>query len=140
MPFSYMMSAEPASWFCILRLKAHQWSVLSSQSWYIPPSSPCGRGSGVLRARLGLVGGRAPEILGFLSAVGPARLHRRYADGPASGEQVDAVEVVGGFLEPEAARLVVVSVPLAEVHPAVRYVVYGLDLVDRTECARLYDL
>jgi hypothetical protein len=76
----------------------------------------------------------------LLSTVDPARLHGGDADGTAPGEQVDAIEVVGGFLEPEAACLVVVPVPLAEVHPAVRYVVYGLDLVDRPQYARPHDL
>src|SRR5215210_1805091 len=102
--------------------------------------SPAGQVLGALRARLCLVAGRAPEVVGLLSAVDPARLHRGDAEGKASGEQVDAVEVVGGFLEPEAARLVVVPVPLAEIHPSVRYVVYGLDLVDRPKYARVHDI
>src|SRR5215210_1124493 len=62
--------------------------------------SPAGEVLGTLRACLGLVAGRAPEVVGLLSAVDPARLHRGDADGTASGEQVDAVEIVGGFLEP----------------------------------------
>ena len=102
--------------------------------------SPEGEVPGTLGTRRGLVAGRAPEVVGFLSAVDPARLHRSDADGTASGEQVDAVEIVGGFLQPEAACLVVVPVPLAEVHPAVRHVVYGLDLVYRPQCAGSHDL
>src|SRR5215208_5509998 len=102
--------------------------------------SPAGEVLGTLRARLGLVAGRAPEVVRFLPAVDPARLHRGDADGTATCEQVDALASVGGFLQPEAARLVVVPVPRAEVHPTGGHVVYGLDLVYRPQHARPHDL
>src|SRR5215212_10232515 len=102
--------------------------------------SSAGEVLGALRACLGLVADRAPEVVGFLSAVDPARLHRGDAHGTASGEQVDAVEIVGSFLQPEAARLIVVPVPLAEVNSPVRHVVYGQDLVDGPQGARPHDL